>query len=198
MEVLGHWRRGALGAAGATVVAPLAVILGALAVGILGGGLKGLGTLGQALDGPDLPITVAEAPTKARRKAGNERSRLLARAQTARQRRNVAPARPVADPSPRADQPTRRSPSAPAPGSGGNGTPPPAGGSDPAAPSTPPPPATPAPSASPQPSLVRQTGDVVKGVVQQAPVVGDTGAGVVEDVVSTVDGLCPPPVCPQK
>ena len=47
MEALGQWRRKALGAAGATVIAPAAVILAALAVGILGGGLKGLGSLGQ-------------------------------------------------------------------------------------------------------------------------------------------------------
>jgi hypothetical protein len=196
MELLGHWRRRAFGAAGATVIAPAAVILAALTVGVAGGGLKGLGSLGQALTGPQLPVAAASETTKkARSKQANEPSRLLAEAENAREQTDQRLARSQPDQTstgPTARTPGREPGSGNTPGTrpGGNTNNPPASGGGQ--------PPQPPPQGNPEPSVIRQTGNQVKGVVEPVPVVGETGAAVVEELVTTADELCPPPVCPQK
>jgi len=56
MELVRTWRRQVARAAGASLIAPLALLLAAGAVAS-GGGLGGLGSLGQVASGPSLPDT---------------------------------------------------------------------------------------------------------------------------------------------
>jgi hypothetical protein len=46
--------------------------------------------------------------------------------------------------------------------------------------------------------VIRQAGDQAKQVVEPVPVVGEPGSDVIETLVTTADGICPAPVCPQK
>jgi hypothetical protein len=196
MEALGYWRRRAFGAAGATVIAPAAVILAALAVGVGGGGLKGIGSLGQALTGPELPVAAAsEATQSERERRADAGSKLLSAAEDARERRE----RRLADTTPggTGDPTTGGTPRQPGRSNPGAGT---GGGSEPQPRPQPDPGPRPQPEPTPppqQPSVVRETGDEVKKVVEPVPVVGETGAAVVEELVTTADEVCPPPVCPQ-
>ena len=180
------------GAAGATVVAPAAIVLAALAVGFAGGGIQGLGALGQTLTGPELPLAAVAGRAEIEQRQGDRGSRLLAAAEQAREeraaraRRPGAPAAAPTAPRKRSGGGTDRRQRRP---SSGGGKRPPAGQPQPPPQTTPPPP-------EPEPSVIRQTGDQVKRVVEPVPVVGETGAAVVEQLVTTADEVCPPPVCP--
>jgi hypothetical protein len=187
MDLLRHWRRGTFGVAAGALVAPVAILLAALAVGIGGGGLAGLGSLSQALTGPDLPGVEPVAQRRPARDSG----RLLARVN----RRAAAQARAAASgggaagagATTGAGGTTDQTEGVVDPGGGTTpgGAPPPA--------ATAPPPATPPPAPTPTPeSPVRQVGDTVTTVTDQVPVVGPTTSGVVDQVVDTVDALIPP------
>lgn len=56
MDLVSHWRRQAARATGITLIAPVALLLAA-AIVASGGGLGGLGSLGQIAGGPELPST---------------------------------------------------------------------------------------------------------------------------------------------
>jgi hypothetical protein len=177
-------------AAGALIV-PAAILLAALAVGIGGGGLAGLGALRQALNGPDLPGATPVAQERSARDTGRLIARVNRRA--AAQARAVAAARRATRP---AIGGTRGSGGPIAttdqPGDPGGFTP--AGGTTPtgsAPPATAPPATTPAPAPTPE-SAVRQAGDTVTTVTDQVPVVGPTTSQVVDTVVDTVDSIIPP------
>ena len=185
MELLRHWRRGTFGVAAGALVVPGAILLAALAVGIGGGGLAGLGSLGQALNGPAAPRQAAFAQPRPSRDAG----RLLARVN----RRAAAQTRAAAA-------------TGSAPGAGGTATTTPGGrarqggfspGSGSTPPATPPPPTapTPPPVSTPAPtatSVVRAVGKTVTSITDNVPVVGPTTSHVVDDVVDTVDSILPP------
>jgi hypothetical protein len=177
-------------AAGALVV-PGAILLAALAVGIGGGGLGGLGALRQALDGPELPAVAPAAQQRPARDSGrllarvNRRAAAQARAVAAARRtavRRTSGAGPVAT----TGEPTEEGNFGP--GSTGQG---PGASAPPAAAAPPATPAAPAPTPTPA-SAVRQVGDTVTTVTDQVPVVGPTTSGVVDEVVDTVDAIIPP------
>jgi len=193
MDLLQDWRRRTFGAAVGAVIAPAAIIAAALAVGIGGGGLGSIRSIGQALSGPQLP---AIAPGRDDRTA-DEAGRLLARVRPARERRRRAMAterRRTAAAGTPVQTVTRR----PAPGAGPLTTPirtPAPTAQAPAPAGTPAPAATPAPARTPSP--VRQLGDGVKTVTNQVPVAGPPVGQVVDLLVDTIDGLPPGPILPR-
>jgi hypothetical protein len=183
MDLLRHWRRGTFGMAAGALVVPGAILLAALAVGIGGGGIAGLGALGQALNGPDLPDAAPAAQERSR-----DSGRLLARVnrRAAAQAQAAAPVRRATGGGPVATtgQPAPRGRFTP---SGGEVP----GGATPPAATAPPTVAPPAPTPTPE-SAVRQVGDTVTTVTDQVPVVGPTTSQVVDTVVDTVDSIIPP------
>ena len=190
MQLLRAWRRRAFGAALGAVVAPVAIVGAALAVGLGGGGLDALGALGQAFDGPRLP---AAAPLT-RPGDARDTGRLLAQVRRDAAATTVAPngsTTVTTDPTGTGTTGT----DTPAPGAGfdpGGGTPP---TTQPQA--TPPPAATVVPPTTPPPvaetpSPIRQVGDTLREVTDQLPVVGEPTGQVVDGVVDTVDGVLKP------
>ena len=189
MDLERSWRRKIFQATGAGIVAPSAVVAAAIAVGVGGGGIRGLGSLGQTLRGPAIPVAEASEPaptpaaserllerairresatTRAVRTAARKRRReQQARARRrARKRTSTAPQATAGVPAPTA---------AVTPTQGG-------------ATATPPP---------PQPSAIRQLGDQVKEVTDQVPIAGETAGQVVDVIVDTADEVLPkqaPPV----
>ncbi|HVL97170.1 MAG TPA: hypothetical protein VM266_15050 [Solirubrobacteraceae bacterium] len=184
MDLLSDWRRRTFGAAAGAVVAPVAIVLAAVAVGIGGGGLRGIGAVGQAVHGPVDP-RVAPAPGARNRDAAEEAGRLLTRMQARERVARPAARRPASAPTPavrrpgsdRGGRPARPRPQAPA--------------------ASPPPPApTPQPTPTPTPGLVRQVGDEVKKVTDPVPVAGPPAGQVVDLIVETAESL-PVPAKPR-
>jgi hypothetical protein len=191
MDLLRDWRRRTFGAAIGAVVAPAAIIAAALAVGIGGGGLGSIRSIGQALSGPQLPEIAPAAPED---RTADDAGRLLARVRparhgrsrgtaTARTRRTGAtrtPATIIRRPSPTATTgPVRTRTPAPT-------------AQAPAPAATPAPTATPVPARTPSP--VRQLGDGVKTITDQVPVAGPPVGQVVDLLVDTIDKLPPAPI----
>jgi hypothetical protein len=147
------------------------------------GGFGGLGALGQALTGPDVP-TVEPAAAGGRPTAEDAGNLLaLAAADQAEVRRQEGPAatrrrRSAARRPASGNRPT----ATPTPGS----TPAPSGGSNPAPSATPNP--TPAPTPTPV-STVRNLGNQVKEVTDQVPVAGEPAGQVVDLIVDTAEQL---------
>lgn len=183
MEILRVWRNHVVGGAAAAALVPGVILVAALGVGVTGGGLASVGSVRQALTGPDVPDVEPRsvAPGGRLRDPG----RLLGRSLPARERggRSAAEAvgggsgsstasRPGPAPSPRALTP-RSSPPA-------STTPPPTSS----------PPASPTPTATPSP--IRQVGDGVTQVTDQVPVAGEPTGEVVDALVDTVDHLLGP------
>ncbi|MEA2170552.1 MAG: hypothetical protein QOF76_3852 [Solirubrobacteraceae bacterium] len=197
MDLLRHWRRRTFGAAAGALIVPVAIVAAALAVGLGGGGLGGLASIGQALNGPKLP---SGAPSTARAHAG-EAGRILRRVRGGGRTIGAnAPAATSAAPATGA-----------APGGGSNGTPGGVPTPNPTATTgpvkTPTPGRTPVPirtpiptqatapppvvASTPTPSVIRQVGDSVKGITNQVPVVNQPAGQVVDLLVQTVEGLQP-------
>jgi hypothetical protein len=172
------------------LVAPVAIIAAALAVGIGGGGLTGIRSIGQALSGPQLP-QIAPAASDERGPA-DEAGRLLARVgpTAARQRAERAAAAP--DTTPGGGGGTRLPASTPGPTAGTR--PPQPASPAPAPAATAAPSATPAPAQTPSP--VRQVGNGVKSITNQVPVARQPVGQVVDLLVDTIDGLPPGPIIP--
>ncbi|MEJ7892150.1 MAG: hypothetical protein WKF94_05880 [Solirubrobacteraceae bacterium] len=186
MDLLSQWRRRSYGAAAAAVIAPVAIIGAALAVGLGGSGLAGLGSLSQAIGGPELPAIAPLAPRRT-----DDAGRLLARVRQA----ETAPSTASGVPSTTAAPPAGSGITPPPESTPGVQAPPVAGtfdpgdGNDPAgtpAPTQAPPAATPAATeaaAQEPPGVVDQVAEVTEDV----PVAGD----VVDALAETVDGLTP-------
>ncbi len=195
MDLLRHWRRRTFGAAAGALVAPVAIVAAALTVGIGGGGLNALGSIGQAVSGPDLPPVM---PARTRGTAA-EAGSLLASVRPRPARPRTQPSLLRADaPAPRAPSAIRRSVPTAAGGPVATAPPPlrasvtrPAAG---AAPQTPARPSAPVATSTvaPTASVVEQLGNGVKGVTDQVPVVGKPVGQVVDQLVNTVDALVPP------
>ncbi|HEX8104304.1 MAG TPA: hypothetical protein VF533_16940 [Solirubrobacteraceae bacterium] len=195
MDELGRaWRRRALAAGGAAVIAPVAMVGATLAVGFGGGGGPGvrLDAISQAFSGPEAPSVERPVPERSRRARAARRrdpEELLAALtpEARRSRPRTRPAPPTSGSGPAARPPATRTT---------RGGPPQAGGTPPAAPpaagSAPPGP-TPSPSPSPSPGPVGQAGDEVGGLVEPIPVLGPPAAGLTETVTGTVDGALPVP-----
>jgi hypothetical protein len=186
MDLLRDWRRRTFGAAAGAVIAPVAIVLAALAVGVGGGGLTGLRSIGQAVSGPGVNPVAPSAASD--RDTADEAGRLLTR---------VRPERRRARRSGRGGAPTAGAPvSAGTPEPRRQGT---VGRPRPQAqrPTAAPPAATPVrppaqpPAATPSPSPVRQVGERVKTVTDQVPVAGEPAGEVVDLLVDTVDSLPP-------
>lgn len=203
--MLGYWRRRSLGAILGAAVAPLAVIAGALAVGVGGGGLGGLGELSQVVDGPKAPAR-STGPAIREQARG---ARLLTRLAPARAAGEAAADRTATRAPATATEPVPAPPTQPAPvspnGPGASAPELPA----PSVPATPPAPSTPAPAApapaptsapaprptatpTPRPSLVDQLGEQVTTITDPVPVVGPVVGQVVDDVSGVADGLLSP------
>jgi hypothetical protein len=191
MDLLRDWRRRTYGAAVGAVVAPAAIIAAALAVGIGGGGIGGIRSIGQALSGPQLP-QIAPAG-RGDRVPADEAGRLLARVgPSATRRRSPLIRRGTTSPASGGGGATQRPSSDSGPSAGVR--PPQPVTQAPAPTATAPPPATPAPTRTPSP--VRQVGDGVKSVTNQVPVAGQPAGQVVDLLVDTIDGLPPGPIIP--
>jgi hypothetical protein len=182
MDLLREWRRRLLGGAAAAVTVPIAIVGAALAVGV--GGFGGLGALGQALTGPQVPTV--EPLAAGGRPTAEDAGRLLTLA--AADAAGVAAERAEARPAPARRRSTRR------PGSGGRpqATPTPrptrpTGGNQPSA--TPQPQPGPQPTPTEPPSTIRQTGDTVKEVTDQVPVAGEPAGQVIDLIVDTAEQL---------
>lgn len=180
MDLLKQWRRRAFGAAGAVVIAPVAIGLAAVVVGFGGGGIGGLRTLAQAFRGPEAPSI---APGAGGGAAAAESGKLLAQVES--RERRAASRRATAAPGRRS--PRTRTPAGvkrPATRPGGGTGPRPGGPAQ-----TPKPSPTPAPTAQPAPSTVRQVGEQVHEVTDPIPVVGPPAGEVLDLIVDTVDQL---------
>lgn len=181
MDLLREWRRRIAGGTAAALIIPAAIVIASLGIG-LGGGIGGLGALGQALTGPEVPgVEPASSRTSA---ADDEPGELLAAAAAAAAR-NIASrsrttdegARGPATPGARTRRPDRpQRPRAPRP---------PGAGRPPSAPPAPQP--TPAPTEPP--STVRQVGDTVKEVTDDVPIAGEPAGQVVDIIVETAETL---------
>ena len=183
MDLLRDWRRRTFGAAMGAVVAPTAIIAAAIAVGIGGGGLGGIRSIGQALSGPQLPQIAPAAPSDSG--TADEAGRLLARVGPSRERRRAAAAalRRATLPGTGRDVGSSARCRPPAPARGVAPARP--DGPCPAPAATAAPTATPAPARTPSP--VRQLGDSVKSVTNQVPVAGQPAGQVVDLLVDTID-----------
>jgi hypothetical protein len=182
MDLLRHWRRRLLGGAAAAVIAPLAVLIAALAVGVGGGGIGSLGALGQAFAGPELPDAGPVAAAGGR-DAAAEAGRLLARAQPPNRAAPAATQAPATAPDARRRATTPRRTGSTNPPGPGKGTP--------QRPSSPAPAATPQPTPqpTPSPSTVRQVGNTIHQVTDPVPVVGPPAGEVVDLIVDTAEQL---------
>jgi hypothetical protein len=197
MDLLRHWRRRTFGAAAGALIAPVAIVAAALAVGIGGGGLGGLKSIGQAFGGPDLPRV---GPSRG---SASDAGKLLSNVnRRARRDGGGGAGTPSLSGAQVASAPTSSSGGGSTPTQGAGQTPPlssetesttrPPGGSNPP-PATTPVATTPPAQPTPTPSLVRQVGDGVKQVTDQVPVAGQPVGDVVDLLVDTVDGLSPKP-----
>lgn len=185
MEILRVWRNQAVGGAAAAALVPGVILVAALGVGITGGGLASLGSVRQALTGPDVPKVEPRsvAPGGRLRDPG----RLLARSLPARERGGGSAAGAVtggsgssAAGSPgQAPSPPAPTPESPSPGSR-------------TSPPTSRPPAAPTPAPTATPSPIRQVGDRVTQVTDEVPVAGEPTGDVVDVLVDTVDHLLSP------
>jgi hypothetical protein len=209
MDLLRDWRRRSFGALAGAAVVPAAILGAALAVGV-GGGLGGIGSIGQALSGPELPA-VAPGPDHGTGTAAAA-GRVLARvrpAPSAPSRHESAAARPrTGDATTNAPGGRPRPGTRPGPGAtpqparpGADDAPPPAATTPEApappagAPSAGPAPAAPAPApptSAGTPSAIDQLGDQVQGITDQVPVAGEPAGEVVELLTGTLDGLTAP------
>lgn len=188
MDLERSWRRKIFQAAGAGIVAPVAIVGAAVAVGIGGGGLRGLGSLGQTLTGPDVP-TAERVDT-----AAPASSDLLARAHrptaSRSSSRGSSPASSGAGTTPGSARtpsgnnrtPARRPATTTRPG----GT-----GSSPGPQTTPAPQPAPPPQPTPTPSTLRQVGDQIKEVTDPIPVAGGPAGEVIDTIVTTADDILP-------
>lgn len=174
-----------IGGTAVALLVPLAIVAAAVGIG-LGGGFGGLGSLGQAFNGPEVPGVepasaraggddgngpgelIADAgpaatatPAAARTGTSATRRRTAARRRRAR-RGNGDGNRPAATPTPDSQQP---SPS-----------------------STPQPQPQPTPTQEP-PSTVRQVGEQVKQVTNQVPIAGEPAGEVIDTIVETAEQL---------
>lgn len=175
-----------LQAMGAGVIAPVAVIAAALAVGISGGGLSGLGSLGQALTGPQIPDAELIAANNRASRDRVDPGDLLALAGDAATLAATAPA--AGRPRSGSDR-ERRRPTDSDPGTPTRPVTPTQPG--PQVTPVPQPTVTPPPQPTPTPSTVRQVGDQVKEVTDPVPVAGGPVGQVIDIVVDTVDGILP-------
>jgi hypothetical protein len=190
VEVLREWRRRLVGGTLIAVLAPAAIVGAGAAVGIVGGGIQGLGRLGQTLTGPAVPtVEPAPAPRGRERDAGD----LLDRATRGERRARVA-SRTLAtlpdEPRKRRRDRKRRDRDRPR-GEDSPGARPPAAtppGQDP----------TPPPPQPPPPSTIRQIGDQVKQVTDDLPVAGPPAGQVIDLVVETAESLPIPPTVPSS
>lgn len=188
MQLERWWRRKIVQATGAGVVAPVAIVAATLAVGIGGGGIRGLGALGQTLTGPEVPTTAGIIQA-----AGPGTDNLLARVNRSG-RPSPAAERPAGTSSPpvrrRSNTRARRRPArSPSRGPARRPTSPTRPAPQPE-PSQQPTPAPPPPT--PTPSLIRQVGDDVKEVTDPVPVVGPPAGQVIDTIVDTADEVIPP------
>jgi hypothetical protein len=194
MDLLKDWRRRIFGAAAGAVVTPVAILLAALAVGVGGGGLRGIGSVSQAFQGPEAPA-IAPAEGSRNRAAAEESGRLLTRVQRQAER---AQRRAAARAKGRGDNPRRPSAGAP----GGTGGRPPTSGrpgttgapSPGGSPAPQPQPQPPAPQPTPTPGTIREVGEQVKQVTDPVPVVGPPAGEVVDLIVDTAESLPVPPL----
>jgi hypothetical protein len=175
MRLAQAWRRRGMRAVAVTLVVPGALAV-AVAVVLLGGGLRGLGAFGQVVTGPQVPAsrlaasTVPSADGRDRLPTLPTVPRLVAGPAAAPDSAPVAGAPGRLGAGPVGSVPPRRSGASPAPGSP----------AQPGAPSAP-------PSSE---DVVHQTGRAVADMVGQAP--GPAGpAG--HDAVTTVMTIIPPP-----
>jgi hypothetical protein len=189
------WVRQALGASGAAVVVP-AAMLGVLALLTLSGGLGRIGNIGQAFSGPRLPAAVLPT-TSTPSRAGSRPGRLLATV-------GHGPVRGTA-PTPAHTPGKPPAGSAPSPsggsgqhggsgGSGGTGAPvggAPSGGG-PGSPSTGPADPSPSHRPSPGPSVVTRVTDAAASAAGRLPgPLGPAAAQTVEVVGSAAGALVP-------
>jgi hypothetical protein len=198
MDLLRHWRRRTFGAAAGALIVPIAIVAAALAVGVGGGGLGGLRSIGQAFNGPKLPDVAPSAARGAAADAGRLLSRVARNPR--RGRGTSAGASPSLGGTQVAAAPTTstgqgpaatQTPSTQTQTQTESTTRPPVSSNPPPAATAAPtqPPVTPA--ATPTPSVLRQVGDNLKKVTDQVPVAGAPVGGVVDLLVDTVDGLSP-------
>jgi hypothetical protein len=180
MTLAREWVGGVFRASAATLVAPAAILL-AVALSATGGGLQGLGSLGELISGP-APRADVEASVGAQNElAGGE---------------TVVLAPPVVAPAG-----ASRVGSGVSGGGGAVGAPAPTGGpiAEVQPPSSAPGPGVPAPRVPPQPpaprqpSVVEDLGDSAKGVTEALPgPLGPTVNGLLDQVVGTCRELsCP-------
>lgn len=192
MDLLSEWRRRSSEAALGAVVAPLAILVAGLAVGLGGGGFGGFGALRQAIEGPKLPSVTPLSQQRKRDDAG----RLLARVRRDGRGRGAAAA--SADGGGGGRDTSPRTPTAPG-DSGGDGPSSPVAVVDPGGgtgvPGAPVPTAPPSEPTDPQPPAepsgpIHQTGEVVTDITDGVPVVGEPVGQVVDGLA---DALEPPP-----
>jgi hypothetical protein len=191
MDLERSWRRKIAQATGAGIAAPAAIVAAALAVGVGGGGLRSIGSLSQALTGPQVPGAERDRPSGSTAPPAD----LLARAN-----RTPRGARATATPATsgsgaaattrrtatrRTRTPSTRTPATRRPATG---TKPAPTATAPPAPQTTP---APAPTPTPTPSALRQVGDQVKQVTDQVPVVGPPAGQAIDTIVDTADQILP-------
>lgn len=186
MKLLRDWRRRIAGGTAVAVLVPVGIVASTLALG-LGSGFSGLGVLGQALTGPQIPDV---EPASARAAPPGRTQLDLLAAMSAAAARAASPAASRAAGRPAAGR--RRA------GNGGGGG---GGGSDRRAGRRPPPGGTrppdggggsggqPTPPPTEPPGTVRQVGERVKSVTNQVPVAGEPAGQVVDIIVETAEQL---------
>lgn len=194
VELLRVWRAHLLSGATAAVAVPAIILGAAVAVGLAGGGLHGIGSLGQALTGPALPDV---RPVALSGGGSEDSAQLLARSLPAAGTGGGPGAGSGSGGSGAAGPGDTAGPGGTAgpgdatgPGdtAGPGGRPPQA---PPTSPPTPAPTAGPSPTPTPTPRPVRQIGDQVTSVTDQVPLAGEPVGRVVDVLVDTVDGLLP-------
>lgn len=206
MILVRAWIRQALGACGAAVLVPAAMV-GVLVLLTLSGGLGRIGNIGQAFSGPRLPAAAAPSPSQGAN-AGHRSARVVA-ALPSRALGNVGSA-PAGTPGHRGSGGHSAPNPGPSGGSGGSGGQggssgpghgsggsggaaggPPSGGA-PGGPSTGPADPSPAHRPSPGPSVVSRVTAAAASTVGQLPApLGPAAAQTVETVGSAADALVP-------
>jgi hypothetical protein len=198
------WIGQALGACGAAVLVPAAMV-GVLVALTLSGGLGRIGNIGQVFSGPRLPAAVAPSPSSAAKVAPRSGQLAAVLGSGAPRSAGIGPAgapgrpgsggRPAAHPGPSGGSGGQGGSGGPGRGSGGSGGPAagsPSGGSS-GSPSTGPAGPSPTHRPSPGPSLVsRVTGAAASAAGQLPGPLGPAAAQAVETVGSAAGAPVPP------
>jgi hypothetical protein len=194
------WIRQALGACGAAVLVPAAMV-GVLVLLTLSGGLGRIGNIGQAFSGPRLPVAVAPSPSSAAKGAprslaalGSGAPRVAGSAPAGTPGHRGPGGRAAPHPGPSGGSGEQGGSGGPGRGSGGSGGAPggtPPGGSS-GGPSTGPADPSPSHRPSPGPSLVSRVTAAAASTAGQLPgPLGPAAAHTVETVGSAAGALVP-------